>query len=58
VPAVTHFVDLHAHYLPSLDDGATSREMSIEMVQAIASLGFGELYATPHQRNGMFLPAR
>jgi protein-tyrosine phosphatase len=58
VPVVTHFVDLHAHYLPALDDGATSREMSMDMVRAVASLGFQELYATPHQRNGMFMPAR
>ena len=52
------FVDLHAHYLPALDDGATSREMSLEMVRAIAALGFTDLYATPHQRSGMFLPTR
>ena len=52
------FVDLHAHYLPALDDGATSREMSLEMVRAIAALGFSDLYATPHQRSGMFLPTR
>jgi protein-tyrosine phosphatase len=55
---VKHFVDLHAHYLPALDDGATSREMSLEMVGAVAALGFGDLYATPHQRSGMFLPTR
>ena len=55
---VTHFVDLHAHYLPALDDGATSREMSMQMVRAVASLGFVELFATPHQRSGMFMPAR
>jgi protein-tyrosine phosphatase len=55
---VTHFVDLHAHYLPALDDGATSREMSLQMIRAVASLGFEDLYATPHQRNGMFMPAR
>ena len=30
----------------------------MEMVRAVASLGFGELYATPHQRSGMFLPTR
>ena len=30
----------------------------MEMVKAVASLGFGELYATPHQRSGMFMPAR
>jgi protein-tyrosine phosphatase len=58
VRIVARFVDLHAHYLPSLDDGATSPEMSLEMVRAVAALGFGELYATPHQRNGMFMPAR
>jgi protein-tyrosine phosphatase len=55
---VTQFVDLHAHYLPALDDGATSREMSMQMIRAVAGLGFVELFATPHQRNGMFLPAR
>ena len=55
---VNNFVDLHAHYLPALDDGATNRDMSMQMVRAIASLGFVELFATPHQRNGMFMPAR
>ena len=54
---MSNFVDLHAHYLPALDDGATSREMSLEMVRAIAALGFTNLYATPHQRSGMFLPS-
>ena len=55
---MSNFVDLHAHYLPALDDGATSREMSLEMVRAIAALGFTNLYATPHQRSGMFFPTR
>jgi protein-tyrosine phosphatase len=55
---LTTFVDLHAHYLPALDDGATSREMSMQMIRAVAALGFTELYATPHQRSGMFMPAR
>jgi protein-tyrosine phosphatase len=55
---VSTFVDLHAHYLPALDDGATNREMSLEMVRAVAALGFSDLYATPHQRSGMFLPTR
>jgi protein-tyrosine phosphatase len=50
------FVDLHAHYLAGLDDGATEVAMSLQMVRAVAALGFSELYATPHQRSGMFLP--
>jgi protein-tyrosine phosphatase len=52
------YVDLHAHYLPALDDGATDRQMSLRMVRAVASLGFSDLYATPHQRAGMFMPTR
>jgi protein-tyrosine phosphatase len=52
------FVDLHAHYLPALDDGARDRATSLQMVQAVVALGFDRLQATPHQRAGMFLPAR
>ena len=55
---MAHYVDLHSHYLPALDDGATSLEMSLQMTRAIASLGFSDLYATPHQRAGMFMPDR
>jgi protein-tyrosine phosphatase len=55
---VNNFVDLHAHYLPALDDGATNRDMSMQMIRAVAALGFTDLYATPHQRSGMFMPAR
>jgi protein-tyrosine phosphatase len=52
------FVDLHAHYLPALDDGARDRQMSMQMVQAVVALGFDRLQATPHQRAGMFMPER
>jgi protein-tyrosine phosphatase len=55
---MAHYVDLHSHYLPALDDGATNLEMSLQMMRAIASLGFTHLYATPHQRAGMFMPER
>jgi protein-tyrosine phosphatase len=55
---MAHYVDLHSHYLPALDDGATGLEMSLQMLRAIASLGFTQLFATPHQRAGMFMPER
>jgi protein-tyrosine phosphatase len=55
---MAHYVDLHSHYLPALDDGATTVEMSLQMLRAIAALGFSDLYATPHQRAGMFMPER
>jgi protein-tyrosine phosphatase len=53
-----HFVDLHSHYLPALDDGAGDLDTSLRMVRALAALGFTILFATPHQRSGMFMPAR
>jgi protein-tyrosine phosphatase len=52
------YVDLHAHHLPALDDGAKDPAMSLAMVNAVASLGFTTLSVTPHQRSGMFLPSR
>jgi protein-tyrosine phosphatase len=52
------YVDLHAHFLPGLDDGAKTREEGLRMVEALAALGFETLHATPHQRAGMFMPAR
>lgn len=52
------FVDLHAHYLPAIDDGSKDQAMSMEMVGAVAALGFDRLQATPHQRAGMFMPDR
>ena len=55
---MAHYVDLHAHYLPALDDGATALAMSLEMVRAVADLGFSDLFATPHQRVGLYLPER
>ncbi len=55
---VGHYVDLHAHFLPALDDGAKTDEMSLQMVGALTSLGFETLNATPHQRAGMFMPDR
>ncbi len=50
------YVDLHAHFLPGLDDGAKDLASALQMVNAVAALGFEQLHATPHQRAGMFLP--
>lgn len=52
------FVDLHAHYLSGLDDGAPDIETTVAMVRGVVALGFTHLYATPHQRQGLFLPTR
>ena len=52
------FVDLHAHHLPGIDDGSKDPQMSMEMVNAVAALGFTTLSVTPHQRSGVYLPSR
>jgi protein-tyrosine phosphatase len=52
------FVDLHNHCLYALDDGAPDPATSRAMLQALAALGFTEVYATPHQKAGQFLPSR
>jgi protein-tyrosine phosphatase len=53
---VVQYIDLHCHLLPGLDDGAPDLPTSVEMLDALAGLGFGEICATPHQRNGLFIP--
>ncbi len=53
---MTSFVDLHAHYLPGVDDGAVDLDVSVAMVEAAVGMGFSRLIATPHQRAGMYMP--
>jgi protein-tyrosine phosphatase len=53
---VAHYIDLHCHLLPGLDDGAPDLETSMEMLDALCRLGFGEICVTPHQREGLFMP--
>ncbi len=54
---MAHLVDLHAHFLPALDDGAEDLETCLAMLGALADMGFVEVSATPHQYTGMFLPS-
>lgn len=53
---VAHYIDLHCHILPGLDDGAPDLSTSMDMLEALVDLGFAEVCATPHQRNGLFIP--
>lgn len=52
------YVDLHAHHLFAVDDGAPDLAEAVDMVSTVVALGFSQLYATPHQRSGMFMPTR
>ena len=51
------FIDLHSHILPGLDDGAPNPEISLAMVKGLAAAGFSTICATPHQKEGQFLPS-
>jgi protein-tyrosine phosphatase len=47
-------VDLHCHYLPSVDDGVRTYDEGIALCQALAQIGYGTVAATPHIRAQMF----
>jgi protein-tyrosine phosphatase len=48
------YIDLHCHYVPGIDDGASSAADGLAMLRGLKSLGFDEVVATPHTRPGMF----
>jgi len=41
-------VDMHAHLLPGIDDGAATMEDSLAMIEGMYGLGYRHLIATPH----------
>jgi protein-tyrosine phosphatase len=52
------FADLHSHVLPALDDGVPAMRESMELVRVLEQMGFDVVCATPHQREGFFMPTR
>jgi protein-tyrosine phosphatase len=54
---VAQYIDLHCHLLPGIDDGSPDLATSMAMLQELAAMGFSEVCATPHQRNGLFIPS-
>lgn len=40
--------DMHAHVLPGVDDGAQTLEESLILLNALQSMGFTHVFATPH----------
>lgn len=51
---VRGFVDLHCHWVASIDDGARTTSEGVEMLRGLRALGFDHVIATPHMRPGMF----
>lgn len=54
---MAQYIDLHCHLLPEIDDGSPDLATSMEMLRELAAMGFAEICATPHQRNGLFIPS-
>lgn len=44
----SHFIDIHSHILPGIDDGAKNISKSIELVKAFEELGISQIITTPH----------
>jgi protein-tyrosine phosphatase len=40
-----------------VDDGAVDLASTVAMAKGVAALGFSHLFATPHQREGLYLPS-
>ncbi len=40
--------DVHSHFIPGIDDGAPHLEASIELLTAMAELGYRKVITTPH----------
>lgn len=40
--------DVHSHFIPGIDDGAPTIEVSLELLQAMHELGYVKVITTPH----------
>ena len=47
-------IDIHAHILPSLDDGPETIEESIDLCKIAANDGIKKIVATPHSKDGVY----
>jgi len=51
---MNHFIDVHTHILPGVDDGPSTLEEAIKMARIAAKDGIGIMVATPHSLNGVY----
>ena len=47
-------IDIHSHIIPNVDDGSSSMDASIKMLEEEAMNGVSDVILTPHYRKGMF----
>jgi len=46
--------DIHAHFLPGIDDGSPNMEESVKMIEGMKALGYQKLICTPHVMHGYY----
>lgn len=51
-----NYIDLHCHVLPGLDDGPSTLDAAVTLVQELEELGFSRICPTPHQKQGSWTP--
>jgi len=51
---MSHWIDMHSHILPGMDDGAPTDEVAINMAIAAMRDGVDAVIATPHHANGIY----
>jgi protein-tyrosine phosphatase len=51
-------IDLHAHIIPSLDDGAKDWQETLDMCAIALNDGIHTIVATPHVKRGVYAPAK
>lgn len=47
-------VDMHSHLIPSIDDGATSMEESMLLIDGLWALGYEQLITSPHIMHDLY----
>jgi protein-tyrosine phosphatase len=48
LPELFWHTDVHSHVCPGIDDGAPTREKSVQLVRGMADMGFTRMIVTPH----------
>jgi protein-tyrosine phosphatase len=54
IGSVRGFVDLHCHWVASIDDGVKTPADGLSLLRGLHRVGFDVVVATPHMRPGMF----
>lgn len=49
-------IDIHSHVIPFVDDGSSSLETSLQLIENAFNIGVTHLVCTPHFRKGVFQP--